>query len=344
MYQLTENKYCQHINVALAILFLILISSLFTGCQPLSGVIGVEPTPTLAPVVVHNSIPYMDQGMAYQKLDIYVPEGIDDVIPTIFVITNWGEPRSSYEKLAFQLAERGFAVVVASRVSGTWTAYRFPQAEDTFCALAWVHANALKYGFHPHQIVVFGHGMGGGIASLIGTIDSDEKIFMQDCTNNMPRNPWAQGVISYGGWFFLVDQCIEGDEETDCIGRNARYFMIPKQEYTQILENLSAVPIGEWRSQVESNNGTFDKNTSTYASFLPLFWLDNNDPPFLLIHDPEDSSMPATSSEVMAEMLTDAGIAVDLNLIPHIGHNGQNKTEVVDVVVAYLDALFDEAD
>ena len=61
MYQLTENKYCKHINVALAILFLILISSLFTGCQPLSGVIGVEPTPTLAPVVVHNSIPYMDK-------------------------------------------------------------------------------------------------------------------------------------------------------------------------------------------------------------------------------------------------------------------------------------------
>ena len=60
--------------------------------------------------------------------------------------------------------------------------------------------------------------------------------------------------------------------------------------------------------------------TSTLAEASPIRFVDDKDPPVLLIHGADDSQVLPAQSKAFAERLRAAGVAAELLLIPGVGH------------------------
>jgi acetyl esterase/lipase len=104
-----------------------------------------------------------------QKLDVYQPTGKIKAPIIVFIYGgSWANGRrQDYGFVASSLAAKGYVTVVPD--------YRLlPQVkfpgfiQDGALAVAWVQANAQKYGADPTRIILMGHSAGAYNASMIG--------------------------------------------------------------------------------------------------------------------------------------------------------------------------------
>jgi dipeptidyl aminopeptidase/acylaminoacyl peptidase len=65
------------------------------------------------------------------------------------------------------------------------------------------------------------------------------------------------------------------------------------------------------------------------AEASPIRFVDDNDPPVLLIHGTNDQQVLPAQSEAFAERLRAAGVSVELLLIPDVGHGFIGATPAV---------------
>jgi acetyl esterase/lipase len=140
------------------LLFTALMTTLATACS------GINIYNTITPKdggvsKVAKSIPFGSD--ARQKLDIYMPKGKLKAPIIVFVYGgSWATGRrQDYDFVATSLAAKGYMTVVPD--------YRlvpnvhFPVfIEDGALSVAWVQANAKKYGGNPDQIILVGHSAG----------------------------------------------------------------------------------------------------------------------------------------------------------------------------------------
>jgi acetyl esterase/lipase len=126
----------------------------------------------LVPVVqaqnLTSDIPYADPAHERQVLDIYAPDGAND-LPVVFWIHGGGwqtGDKTSVQIKPRVFAERGFVFVS--------TNYRLlPHVEmgvlirDVAKSLGWVYKNIAGYGGDPKRIFVMGHSAGAQLAALL---------------------------------------------------------------------------------------------------------------------------------------------------------------------------------
>jgi arylformamidase len=115
-------------------------------------------------------IPYVENGHARHRLDIYSPKSNDQAkLPVVFWIHGGGWQAGDKSDVALKpklLTERGYLFVS--------TNYRLlPEVsmeeltQDVAKSLAWVHKNIAKYNGDPQRIFVGGHSAGAQLAALL---------------------------------------------------------------------------------------------------------------------------------------------------------------------------------
>jgi acetyl esterase/lipase len=228
-----------------------------------------------------RDVPYVTDGDGNQMLDVYLPEGIDGPFPTLMMIhgDSWQRgDKGRYGALARHFGELGYASVsVNYRLAPE---YKYPaQVQDVFCALAWIHANADSYGFDPERVVALGSSAGAILAAMLGTV-GDATTYMEGCPHLLPEARRIRGIICfYGGYDFRR-------APTDKQESVVRYLGVKLSEAPEV-----------------------------WAEASPESWIDGSEPPFLVIHDINDTSIPPTESENFAAALRAAQVRAELLLV-----------------------------
>jgi acetyl esterase/lipase len=247
---------------------------------------------------VVTGVVYSDES-SVQRLTLHLPEGRDPSAPVIFF------PFGSYfTDFVAYFTERGYPVISVSIRN-----YNFQvEMQDSFCALAFIHAEAEYYGLDPTRIVTVGGSMGGSLAALLAAID-DPGEFMAGCEHALPESGRVAGVIALAGVF---DYTIEDDFFSGFYG-NIRGYM----------------------------GGTLEENPETWALASPVNHIDGSEPAFLLLHGTTDINVDQHQSQLFAEVLEQAGVEMALVLLPGLDHGGIMASETAFAAIeAFLKNIF----
>jgi acetyl esterase/lipase len=312
-------------------------------------------------LLTHADLPYVEDGHPKQVLDVYLPPGGDGPFPTLLVIhglkllpgtTGVGSLGSAGKKepgiLARSFANRGYAVV---SIGYRWPSEPFEQqmTQDAFCALAWVHANAQRYGFDAQRIAAFGDNWGAAIAAQLGAVD-DPGPLLKGCPHPLPESNWIQGIVTYGGHFFTPEYSLTVGNFLQTFAKSSGMLSeMPYKELEKVFETLGGLPPREWRIGGEG----LDEKASKIAPMLPLYWIDGSEPPFLLIDGELDlfflstvlSPEIAAESEVFAGELQAAGADVELLVLPDARWSSlseeESSVDIVEATEAFLADVLD---
>jgi acetyl esterase/lipase/DNA-binding beta-propeller fold protein YncE len=266
-------------------------------------------TPTVMPYVLTRDLPYITGGYPQQKLDIYLPTSGNGPFFTLLLIHGGGGDKQDLAFWAQHFVELDYAVI---SINYRDTRFGYPApVQDAFCALAWTHSQADTYGFDPQHIVALGHSVGGTLTAMLGTVD-DVDLFTESCPLQLPGMSWIQGVISFTG----------------------------------IFDYVSAVQFSpERRSRLEVYFGAkLEQASDIWAEASAATWVDGSEPPFLLVHGLEDITIEPEQSVNFAEILEQAGVNVELLLIPGADHgeilSSERSFKAVEDFLAHLDHDF----
>lgn len=121
---------------------------------------------------VVRDIPYLDDGQVAHRLDVWRPIERRGPLPSVLYLHGGGFhilSKESHWIMALALARRGYAVFNANyRLSGQAP---YPAAvEDAAAALAWVVANADRFGGDPQRLVVAGESAGANLATALAVM------------------------------------------------------------------------------------------------------------------------------------------------------------------------------
>jgi acetyl esterase/lipase len=277
----------------------------------------LPPTPTELPWTQFTES-YVPDGDSRQKLEVYLPKEGDGPFPTILAIHGGcfrAESRSNYHRYASFFNELGYALVSTDyRLAPRFT---YPaQVQDSFCALAWIHANADTYGFDTERIAAIGESAGGYLVSMLGTVD-DPVLYLEGCPYALPETNWIQGVMAVYGLFDLTTT--EGYAE----------FAVKDCTEPYLGTKVS------------------DASEEFLAEVSPIFWVNGNELPFLIIHGLSDSLIPSWMAEDFASKLEEEGGKAELLLL-EAGHgyftdfplSYEPNVQTREAITAFLAGLF----
>lgn len=253
-----------------------------------------------------SNIPYVGDGDPHHVLDLYLPSEGDSPFPVILMIHGDGDEKEHHNGMAGFFNQAGFAAVLIDY--GDEHSRMVP---DALCSLAWTKENADAYGLDPDRITVFGFSVGGLVASTIGTLD-DRTAGLDGCDYQLPAHEGVLGVAAYEGVLGTPEGCFS---QSWCLAGASSGTGIPLAELQPIFATLRDVPPEMWKD-VE----TVGREAETFARVFPLYWLDGSEPPFLIIHGSGEEGLPRIESESFASRLREAGVKVELLLLPTAGH------------------------
>ena len=203
-------------------------------------------------------------------------------------------------------------------------------ATDIADALSWLKNEGTKqFDYNPEKIAVIGGSAGGYLALLSGTFDIK-----------------PQAIVSFYGY---------GDITADWALKPSPHYKkmtaVPKELADMLVSNevITVGPIqkryaiymyarqnGDWIKKIS------DMDINELRSFCPLYTLDSDYPPTLLLHGTIDEDVPYEQSVSMSEALTKAGVENQLITIPNGKHvfddDWQNGTvqNAFDDVIQFL--------
>jgi acetyl esterase/lipase len=272
--------------------------------------LNVAPVDTPRPVVQDApptvNVAYGD--LPAQRSNIYLPATETGPVPVVVLIHGTGVSKNYFTDTGVTQA------LTANNYAAVSIGYRLPTpgnlmatAYDMACALAWVHTAAETYNFDSSRIVLFGHSRGASVAALAAMLDDWTPLF-PECDHTLPEDNGIRGAVVYGGSF--GSPSVSFSEPTFLNAFMALSGM-GRGQLTSILDELSAVPYTSWRP------GTgLSERAQQFAEYLPLAWLDADDPPFLIVHGEQDNLIPVAESEVFAQLLEEAGAPGQLVILP----------------------------
>jgi acetyl esterase/lipase len=275
----------KHITWLMSVVLLSACANAASGVTPTDEIAASPVTPAEPPEPRWPDVPYVPEGDLRQKLDVYLPETGEGPFPTILAMHGGGfqaRSKTLYRDLAGQFNGLGYALVSTNyRLAPS---YSYPaQVEDVFCALAWVHANHATYDLVSQRVFVMGDAAGGYLASMLGTVDKPNA-YLESCPHTLPESNAMRGVVVFYGFYDFMS--IDGYAEEQLFSFKL-YWGAPHSD----------IP------------------PETLAEMSPMSWIDGSEPPFLLMHGTEDTSIPSGKSEDFATALEQAGVEVELLLI-----------------------------
>ncbi|GEM_PF-198707 len=245
-------------------------------------------------IKVQRDIAYTESADPRQKLDIYAPEGANN-LPVVFWIHGGGwqaGDRTSVQLKPQAFVEKGFVFVS--------TGYRLlPQVEmiDIFRDIAksihWVHDHIAQYGGDPNRILVMGHSAGAQLAALISIDDRYLK---------------AEG-LSLG----LIKGCVPVDGDT--------YDVPAIIETAETRRRVHALAQAKWGHREKFGNDPAKHRDYSAVNHVAQ---DKGIPPFLILHvaDHPDTSAQA---ERLEAVLKSASIPVKRFAARQTDHSKLNE-------------------
>jgi acetyl esterase/lipase len=243
-------------------------------------------------------IPYVENGHKRQVLDLYVPDGSSDKPWPLVIWIHGGAWLGGSRALppVMFLAHDGFALArIDYRFSqdAIWPAQIF----DCKAAVRFLRANAAKYHLDADHFGVGGDSAGGHLAAMLGT-SGDVKELEGDL-GNPGVSSRVQAVLD---WFGPTDlsQIVQQSGPKSRLKHDG-----PNSPEARLLGG----PVSEKAELARSAN--------------PITYVDQNDPPFLIMHGDVDRIVPHEQSVILAKALIDAGVEVTMKTIHGADHEGR---------------------
>lgn len=269
-------------------------------------------TETFEGGTVYINQAYQPESGAAGNLDLYMPDNpVSSPLPVAIYFHGAGLSKDSHRREAIRLAQAGYAAITVEYRSPSLNGYRV-MMEDAFCSVAWITTNAETYDLDPQRVIALGLSQGGGIVTVLGTVD-DPAAFQSECPNPIPPAPVVSGVVDFEGAFIDPRQ---------------------NEELGDVAERLAEIPPSEWRSHSD-----WDAEAQAIIELSPLYWIDGSEPPFLILHGTADAAVPVEDAEALAAALEAAGSEVEFELFEGMGHTSvwgstKGKQRAMDFLTA----------
>lgn len=261
-----------------------------------------------------KNIVYAEVGNRKLLLDIYLPPAEKN--PYLVVWIHGGAWHSgSKENPPLKLLSSGYAIAsVDFRVS---TEAVFPAPiHDIKAAIRFLRGNAKKYGFRPDKIIIWGSSSGGHLAALVGTTNNDSYLEGNE-GNFLKESSSVQAIIDfYGPANFLTIL-----SQSTPHGINVRAPAL-------------AILLGKPVEQAE--------DLAKKAS--PVYQVDANDPPLLIVHGEQDIQVPINQSLELMNVYKKNSLPVQFEAIPGAGHGGDvfYKTDGKKMIENFLSKILNK--
>jgi acetyl esterase/lipase len=257
------------------------------------SLLGVWPAVTAAAPAVHADIPYATSGTVDTlRLDLYLPEA--GSAPLIVWVHGgaWENGNKSAMPLA-PLIERGFAV--ASLDFSPASKARFPgQVHEIKAAIRFLRAEAKRYGYEADRIAIAGASSGAHLAAVVGTSNG---------------HPELEGTL--------------GDHRRESSEVHAILSYFAATNLTTIFAQSTPFGLNIREPAVTRLLGAAPKDADMLARLAsPVFQVDRNDPPLLLLHGDQDPQMPINQSHELEGAYEREGLEVDFVVVHGAAHGG----------------------
>lgn len=260
--------------------------------------------------LVYENIPYNNDGHQKHLLDIYMPtNNATENIPLVVFIHGGGWlSNDKYADLGYmkntveELKDSGYAI---ASIDYRWSTQAvFPaQIQDVNQAIEYLYIHANEYGFDTSRFAVMGFSAGGHLASLAGLSNNNEMLnFLAPNANN---DFSIKAVVDFYGPMDL----------TLFPGAND-----PNSPEALLLGTTPA------------------DHPDLAAVASPLTYIDENDPPFLIIHGEKDTTVNPEQSSLLKEKLDAVNIPNELIIVENAPHFGTlfDQPSVRTKVLAFL--------
>jgi acetyl esterase/lipase len=191
-----------------------------------------------------------------------------------------------------KLVAEGYAVAsVDYRLS---TEAKFPaQVHDLKASIRFLRGRASKWNL-PTKILIAGDSAGGHLAALVGVSNGNAEL-EGDLGDDRAQSSEVQGIISFYGAANL----------------------------TTILNQSTPHGLKVRVPALELLLGDLPTNAPAIAQLAsPVFHVDKNDPPLLLLHGDQDAQMPVNQALELASAYQKAGAPVQLEIVNGAAHGG----------------------
>jgi acetyl esterase/lipase len=264
-------------------------------------VAAVGPPPPIQPI--HDpsgfdewkNVTYARLGHHSLKIDLLVPSDAAKPVPLVVYIHGGGwAGLDKTEGFANGLVHRGFAVArVDYRLSGEaiWPA----QIYDCKAAVRWLRAHASDYGCGGDKIGAMGDSAGGHLVSMLGLTNGNPQFEGDEGTPGVSSS--VQAVADYFG-----------PSDLTTLGIHVAGDAVPR-----LLGGLPADMM------------------STARQASPIFNINSQAPPFVIVHGDADQIVPVQQSIDLYNALIKAGVDAQLYVIKGKPH-GANDEHAMDLV------------
>lgn len=239
-------------------------------------------------------------------LDLYLPAGVKN--PSLLVYLHGGawanNNKSQYPSF---LVDRGFAV--ASLDFRSTNEAKFPaNVHDIKAGIRFLRAKAEEYGYRSDRIAVVGASSGGHLAALVGVTNGHKELEGSE-GRYRSQSSSVQAVVSYFGATNL----------------------------TTILSQSTPSGLAMRAPALEKLLGAAPDRVPDVAKLAsPVFHVDRDDPPVLLLHGDQDTQMPINQVHELQGAYENVGREVDVMILHGVDHvappffSGKPVDRVVD--------------
>ncbi|MFM9995676.1 MAG: alpha/beta hydrolase fold domain-containing protein [Phycisphaerales bacterium] len=290
----------------------------------------------------HADVPYAAQSQA-QRLDVYVPPG--PVPPGGFPVVIWihgggwsGGDKSSAAGRVAPLRARGIATVgINYRLSGEAV---FPaQIHDCRGAIRFVRAHAAQFSLDPARVGVWGSSAGGHLSALVATSGNDPTLEGTVGGNLAFASTVAAAADYFGPTDILNIQLDVMNPPGSTINHDA-----PTSPESRLVGwSQPGQGIGDIRANQGNPAAPYPALVELCMRVNPITWADASDPPMLIAHGTDDTSVPLKQSTRLHEALASLGVAHQYRVVPGAGHGSlgaPTDAAVLDLFTLVLGGCF----
>jgi acetyl esterase/lipase len=259
--------------------------------------------------ILQANVPYNNDTLQKHLLDIYLPVNAKGKVPLVILIHGGGWlSNDKYADIGYM--KKTVAEIVSSGYALASIDYRFStqavfpaQILDCNRAVSFLYDNADKYGFDKNRFALMGFSAGGHLASLEGlSKNNDIASFFMPGTSKLFS---FKAVVDFYGPAELV--------------------LFPGSDDEKSPEALliGAAPLSR-------------PDLAKAAS--PVTYVDQDDPPFLIIHGEKDQMVSPKQSQLLSAWLSVAGVPNELFILKEAPHFGEmfDSDEVRNKVLNFL--------
>jgi acetyl esterase/lipase len=263
---------------------------------------------------LRRDIEYARVGDHRLLLDLYLPpaeKGDAAKPPPLIVWVHGGAWRggSKSDVPLKPLVDKGFAIAsVDYRLS---TVAPFPaQVHDLKAAIRFLRAKQAEYGYDGRRVAVAGNSAGGHLAALVGVTNGDQEL-EGTVGEHREQSSDVQAIVSLFGMSDL----------TTILAQSTPHGLQVRVPALQLL--LGGQP---------------DEKPELARLASPVFHVDENDPPLLLIHGDQDPQAPINQSHELDGKYEALKLPHRFVVIHGVGHGGKEfyDAERLELIRSFL--------